>query len=106
MGLMQAIELVEDRESKKPAAEATNALLEAARENRVMIGKGGTYGNVIRISPPMNIAKSDVDEFALRLEASLKNGNCDAYGERGSLKSCLSKKKRFTANRRPRSRRR
>jgi len=37
-----------------------------------MIGKGGTYGNVIRISPPMNIAKSDVDEFALRMEASLK----------------------------------
>ena len=72
MGLLQAIELVEDRESKKPAAAATNALLEAARENRVMIGKGGTYGNVIRISPPMNIAKSDVDEFALRLEASLK----------------------------------
>ncbi|HML17409.1 MAG TPA: aspartate aminotransferase family protein [Bryobacteraceae bacterium] len=71
MGLLQAIELVEDRESKKPAAAATNALLEAARENRVMIGKGGTYGNVIRISPPMNIAKSDVDEFAVRMEASL-----------------------------------
>jgi 4-aminobutyrate aminotransferase len=72
MGLLQAIELVEDRESKKPAAAATNALLEAARENRVMFGKGGTYGNVIRISPPMNIAKSDVDEFALRMDASLK----------------------------------
>jgi 4-aminobutyrate aminotransferase len=72
MGLLQAIELVEDRETKKPAAAATNALLEAARENRLMIGKGGTYGNVIRISPPMNIAKSDVDDFALRLEASLK----------------------------------
>jgi hypothetical protein len=25
--------------------------MEAARENRLMIGKGGTYGNVIRISP-------------------------------------------------------
>jgi 4-aminobutyrate aminotransferase len=36
-----------------------------------MIGKGGTWGNVIRISPPMNISKSDVDDFALRFEASL-----------------------------------
>jgi 4-aminobutyrate aminotransferase-like enzyme len=72
MGLMQAMELVEDRESKKPAAEATSALMEAGRENRVLFGKGGTYGNVIRISPPMNISKSDVDEFALRMEASLK----------------------------------
>jgi 4-aminobutyrate aminotransferase len=72
MGLMQALEVVEDRESKKPAVEATSALMEAARENRMLIGKGGTYGNVIRISPPLNISKSDVDEFALRLEASFQ----------------------------------
>ena len=72
MGLMQGMELVEDRESKKPAVEATNALMESARENRLLIGKGGTYGNVLRITPPMNISKSDVDEFALRFEASLK----------------------------------
>lgn len=71
MGLMQAIELVEDRESKKPAAAATLALLEAARENRILIGKGGMYGNVIRITPPLNISKSDVDEFARLLDLSL-----------------------------------
>lgn len=72
MGLMQAVELVEDRESRAPAPEATAALMESARENRLLIGKGGLYGNVIRITPPLNIAKSDVDEFALRLDASLK----------------------------------
>jgi len=70
MGLLQAMELVEDRETRKPAPEATVAVMEAARESRLLIGKGGTYGNVIRLSPPMNISKSDVDEFALRLEAS------------------------------------
>src|SRR5579864_513966 len=72
MGLLQGVELVEDRETKAPAAAATNALLEASRENGLMIGKGGTWGNVIRISPPMNISKSDVDDFALRFETSLK----------------------------------
>jgi 4-aminobutyrate aminotransferase-like enzyme len=72
MGLMQAIELVDDRESRAPATEATAALMESARENRLLIGKGGMFGNVIRITPPLNIAKSDVDEFALRLDASLK----------------------------------
>ena len=71
MGLLVGVELVENRESKVPAAGAVNELMEASRENRLMIGKGGTYGNVIRISPPMNISKSDVDEFALRFEASL-----------------------------------
>jgi 4-aminobutyrate aminotransferase len=71
MGLMQAIELVEDRESKTPATAATLALMEAARENGLLIGKGGMHGNVIRISPPLNISRSDVDDFALRLDASL-----------------------------------
>jgi 4-aminobutyrate aminotransferase len=72
MGLMQALELVEDRESKKPAVEATLAVMEMARENRLLIGKGGTFGNCIRLSPPLNISKSDVDDFASRLDASLK----------------------------------
>jgi 4-aminobutyrate aminotransferase-like enzyme len=71
MGLMQAIELVEDRETKAPATAATAALMEAARENRLLIGKGGLNGNVIRITPPLNISKSDVDDFAERLSSSL-----------------------------------
>jgi len=70
MGLLQAVELVEDRESKKPASAHTAALMEAAREHRLLIGKGGFYGNVLRISPPLNISKADVDEFTNRLDAS------------------------------------
>ncbi len=71
MGLMQALELVEDRASKAPAVAATAAVMEAARENRILIGKGGLYGNVIRITPPLNISKTDVDEFIGKLDASL-----------------------------------
>lgn len=71
MGLMQAIELVEDRESKTPATAAAAALMEAARENRLLIGRGGLHSNVIRMTPPLNISKSDVDEFAVRLDSSL-----------------------------------
>lgn len=71
MGLLQALELVDDRASKQPAAAATLAVMEAARENRILIGKGGLYGNVIRISPPLNIGNTDVDEFIGRLDASL-----------------------------------
>ncbi len=70
MGLLQAVELVEDRESRKPATAHTAALLEASRENRILLGKGGFFGNVLRISPPLNISKTDVDEFARALDAS------------------------------------
>lgn len=70
MGLLQALELVRDRESKEPAPEETAAVMEAARENGTLVGKGGTYGNVIRISPPLNISRTDVDEFVRRLDAA------------------------------------
>jgi len=69
MGLLLAMELVEDRRSKTPATAATLQMMEAARENRIMIGRGGLYGNCIRLSPPMNISRTDVDEFITRLDA-------------------------------------
>ncbi len=71
MGLLLAIELVEDRKTKVPATAATLQLMEATRENRIMVGRGGLSGNVLRLSPPMNIGRADVDEFILRLDASL-----------------------------------
>ena len=70
MGLLLAIELVEDPKTKVPATAATAQLMEAARENRIIVGRGGLYGNVLRLSPPMNIGRADVDEFILRLDAS------------------------------------
>lgn len=72
MGLLRAIELVRDRKSKEPAAAETNQLLEHCREERLLIGKGGLYGNVVRISPPMNIGKGDVDEFTARMSRALE----------------------------------
>jgi 4-aminobutyrate aminotransferase-like enzyme len=70
MGLMQALELVEDRRTKAPGPRITAQVMEAARQNRLLIGKGGTYGNVLRVTPPLNITRTDVDEFASRLDAS------------------------------------
>jgi 4-aminobutyrate aminotransferase len=71
MGLMQAIELVEDRQTKAPATAQSALLMEAARENRILMGKGGLYGNVLRVTPPMNIGRSDVDQFITALDQSL-----------------------------------
>jgi len=66
MGLMQALELVKDRATKEPAPQETVAVMERARENGLLIGKGGLYGNVIRLSPMLNISRADVD-YAVRL---------------------------------------
>src|SRR5260221_1059187 len=63
MGLMQAVELVEDRKNKAPASAAMAQLLETTRENRIMVGKGRLDGNVLRISPTINIGQTDVYRF-------------------------------------------
>jgi alanine-glyoxylate transaminase/(R)-3-amino-2-methylpropionate-pyruvate transaminase len=61
MGLMLGVELVRDRKTKEPAKKETLALLEAAREMGVLVGKGGLDGNVLRIKPPMCITAQDAD---------------------------------------------
>ncbi|MGA3293966.1 MAG: aspartate aminotransferase family protein [Candidatus Acidiferrales bacterium] len=71
MGMMQALELVRDRATKEPAPAETAQVLERARANGLLIGKGGLYGNVIRMAPPMNISKADVDEGIQLLDKSL-----------------------------------
>jgi 4-aminobutyrate aminotransferase len=60
-GLMLALETVHPG-SIEPDAPSASALLEAARERGVLVGKGGLYGNVIRIAPPLSITESEADE--------------------------------------------
>jgi alanine-glyoxylate transaminase/(R)-3-amino-2-methylpropionate-pyruvate transaminase len=66
MGLMLGVELVEDPESRKPARGATTAVLEAAKEMGLLLGRGGLDGNVLRIKPPLCITAEDVD-YALEV---------------------------------------
>jgi 4-aminobutyrate aminotransferase len=71
MGLMQGVELVEDRKSRAPAPKRASLLIEAMRKRRVLIGKGGLYGNCLRIAPPMLIEESQIDELLSALDGSL-----------------------------------
>jgi 4-aminobutyrate aminotransferase len=72
MGLMQALELVKDRKTKEPAPEATVQVMERARDNGLLIGKGGLFGNVLRLSPMLNISKADVDEGVRLLDKAFR----------------------------------
>ena len=55
-GLMQGIEFVLDRKTKEPAPQAVAQLFEETRARGLLIGKGGLYGNVVRIAPPLTVS--------------------------------------------------
>ncbi|RMF05546.1 MAG: aspartate aminotransferase family protein [Chloroflexi bacterium] len=70
-GLMQGVELVLDRQTKEPAPKQANALLETSRKMGLLIGKGGLYGNTMRIAPPLIATKDDVDEALEKLDHAM-----------------------------------
>jgi len=67
-GLIVGLELVKDRATKEPAAAELAKVMEAAKEQGLLIGKGGLYGNVLRISPPMTVGRPEVDDALARLD--------------------------------------
>ena len=60
MGLIQGMEIV--KEKKEPAPDFVMEIFESTKDQGLLIGKGGLYGNVIRITPPLTIEKADVDQ--------------------------------------------
>ncbi len=61
MGLMLGVELVRDRKTKEPANTEAADVLEKAKERGLILGKGGLFGNTIRLKPPMCLTKDDAD---------------------------------------------
>jgi alanine-glyoxylate transaminase / (R)-3-amino-2-methylpropionate-pyruvate transaminase len=70
-GLLLGMELVKNRSSKEPATAECARVLENARKRGLLLGKGGLWGQTIRLAPPLCITQADVG-FALDvLDASL-----------------------------------
>ncbi len=71
-GLMQAIELVKDETAgdRTPDAASTSRLFEETKKRGLLIGRGGLWGNVVRIAPALNVTKSAIEEGVKALEES------------------------------------
>jgi 4-aminobutyrate aminotransferase-like enzyme len=70
MGLMQALELVKDRETKEPDPQSVLKVFEETKKQGVLIGKGGLYGNVIRTGMMLNSTKDHVDQLINAFDAA------------------------------------
>lgn len=70
-GLMIGVELVEDRVSKTPATAKTADVFEKCKDMGLIVGKGGFFGNVLRIKPPMCLTKEDCEFLLAVLDVAL-----------------------------------
>ncbi len=71
-GLMIGIELVKNRKSKEPAKETGQLLYEEALKRGLIINVGGSYGNVVKLAPPLIITQNQMDELIETLTESIK----------------------------------
>ncbi len=61
-GLMLGAEIVESKESKKPASDKCRQIRKLCAEGGLIVGAGGFWSNVIRIQPPLTINEENVEE--------------------------------------------
>ncbi len=71
-GLMLGVEIVKNPETKEPAPQAVLDIMEEAKNEGVLLGKGGMAGNTIRIKPPLCTTLEDADRIVSVLETALK----------------------------------
>ena len=72
-GMMMAVELVKNRDSKEPDPETMARLFEKTREFGLVASKSGAYRNVLRICPPLCTQMDDVVFFEEGINRSFES---------------------------------
>jgi 4-aminobutyrate aminotransferase len=69
-GLMWAFEICEPG-GIAPDKARTGEFHEACRRHHLLVGKGGLYGNVVRLAPMLNVTADELDEGIAALRAAI-----------------------------------
>lgn len=71
-GFFQGIELVKDRETRRPAAKEASYIANRMRQLGILMSTDGPFHNVLKIKPPMCFGKPQVDFLIETLDSVLK----------------------------------
>ncbi|MCX8031848.1 MAG: aspartate aminotransferase family protein [Thermoleophilia bacterium] len=73
LGLMQALEIVDasSPDGKAPDAARAAQIMEETRKCGLLVGKGGLYDNVIRLTPPLIVSPREIDDALEMLDKAL-----------------------------------
>jgi 4-aminobutyrate aminotransferase/(S)-3-amino-2-methylpropionate transaminase len=72
VGAMIGVEFVTGAD-RTPNPAAVEAVVAHARDHGLLLLPTGTYGNVIRLLPPLNLSDAELDEGAETLEAAIRH---------------------------------
>jgi len=71
-GLMIGIELVKDRNTKKPAPELAQEVKKEMLRKGYIVGVGGIFKNVVRLQPPLIISEGEAEKATSELISSME----------------------------------
>lgn len=74
-GLMIGVEF--GNSDGSPNTELTAAVMEEAKTEGLLIGKGGLYGNTLRIAPALSVTEDEVDEGLEKLSTAIKRARTE-----------------------------
>src|SRR5579859_2676034 len=77
-GLFLGIDLVRDRETREPAPEQADYVVNRLRERIILAGTDGPHHNVIKLRPPLIFSEADADLFVTTLESILSEDAAQA----------------------------
>ena len=81
-GLMQGIEFV--RANKEPAPDLVAEFFELTKAQGLLVGKGGLFGNTVRITPPLTVSSAQVKEALTIIRRALEK-MYEAHSELGQV---------------------
>ena len=79
-GLFLVVELVTDRQTKTPASQEANIVVELVKKQGALISKTGVAGNVLKMRPPIVFSVDNADLIIQMLEkafSTLNGGECN-----------------------------
>ncbi|WP_069301041.1 aminotransferase class III-fold pyridoxal phosphate-dependent enzyme [Neptunicoccus sediminis] len=76
MGLFVGVDLVTDRETRAPATEIADRVINRMKENRILIGSEGAHHNVLKIRPPLTIDAEDIERILHQLDRIFSETAC------------------------------
>jgi 4-aminobutyrate aminotransferase-like enzyme len=71
LGLFVGIELVRDRETRKPAGTEAGLVANRMRDKGVLVSTDGPFHNVLKIKPPLCFTAGDADHLVSALDGIL-----------------------------------